>query len=185
VRCIKQVEVPIRNLDGDRGYDRASDPVADNGDDTVLGSAWRPWDCAAETSWRRKPGLIADGPAVLGSPPFDLYRCQVDRWIGRLAEHGRGTALLHARCETAWFGICWQRATAILFMAKRLIFVKPVGTPCTTRSGERANSGEPPVLVAFGDYDAMRLRRFASEYGGALVERWQLFGSASLLEAAE
>jgi len=37
--------------------------------------------------------------------------------------------------------------------------VKSDGTPCTTRSGERANSGAPPVLVAFGDYDAMRLRQ--------------------------
>jgi len=61
----------------------------------------------------------------------------------------------------------------------------PDGTPCTTRSGERANSGAPPVLVAFGDYDAVRLRQFASEHGGALVERWQLFGEASLLESGE
>jgi two-component system CheB/CheR fusion protein len=27
-----------------------------------------------------------------------------------------------------------------------------------------------PVLVAFGDYDAMRLRQFAVEHGGALVD---------------
>jgi hypothetical protein len=74
----------------------------------------------------------------------------------------------------------------MLFMAKRLIFLNPDGTPCTTRSGERANSGAPPVLVAFGNYDAMRLRQFASVHGGALVERWQLFGEASLFqEAAE
>jgi len=74
----------------------------------------------------------------------------------------------------------------MLFMAKRLIFVKPDGTPCKTRSGERANSGAPPVLVAFGDYDAMRLRQFAAEHGGALVESWKLFGAASLFsEAAE
>jgi hypothetical protein len=31
----------------------------------------------------------------------------------------------------------------------------------------------------------MRLRTFAAEHGGALVESWQLFGGASLLEAAE
>jgi hypothetical protein len=32
----------------------------------------------------------------------------------------------------------------------------------------------------------MRLRQFASEHGGALVEKWQLFGAASLFsEAAE
>src|SRR5262249_2989316 len=58
-------------------------------------------------------------------------------------------------------------------MARRLIFVKPDGIPCTTRSGERANSGAPPVLVAFGDCDAVRLREFAAEHGGALVERWR------------
>jgi len=64
--------------------------------------------------------------------------------------------------------------------------VKPDGSPCTTRSGERANSGAPPVLVAFGDDDAMRLRRFAAEHDGALVEKWQLFGAASLFsETAE
>jgi hypothetical protein len=74
----------------------------------------------------------------------------------------------------------------MLFMAKRLIFVKSDGTPCTTRSGEKANSGAPPVLVAFGDYDAGRLQQFAAAYGGALVEKWQLFGEASLFqEAAE
>jgi hypothetical protein len=83
---------------------------------------------------------------------------------------------LHARTETEWFKICLQNATAILFMTRRLTFVKPDGTPCTTTCGERANSGAPPVLVAFGDYDAMRLRQFASVHGGALVEKWQLFG---------
>ena len=66
-------------------------------------------------------------------------------------------------------------------MARRLIFVKPDGMPCTTRSGERANSGAPPVLVAFGDYDASRLRQFAPVHGGALVEKWQLFGGAPSL----
>jgi hypothetical protein len=137
-----------------------------------------------KTSRKRKTGSIADGRAVWLNPPFDRYK--VARWIGRLAEHGHGTALLHARTETEWFRICWHSATATLFMARRLIFVKPGGTPCTTRSGERANSGAPPVLVAFGDYDAMRLRQFASKHGGALVEKWQLFGVASLLrEAAE
>jgi hypothetical protein len=50
---------------------------------------------------------------------------------------------------------------------------------------EQANSGAT-VLVAFGDYDAMRLRKFASVHGGALVESWKLFGTASLFsDAAE
>src|SRR5258707_14006327 len=71
------------------------------------------------------------------------------------------------------------RSLAIVFMPQRLIFVKYDGSPCTTRSGERVHSGARPVLVAFGDYDAMRLQQFASEHGGALVESWKLFGAAS------
>jgi hypothetical protein len=47
-----------------------------------------------------------------------------------------------------------------------------------------ANSRAPPVLVAFGDYDAMRLRQFAAEHGGAVVERWQSFVAPSLFSAA-
>ena len=49
------------------------------------------------------------------------------------------------------------------------------GSECVIRSGERANSGAPPVLVAFGDRDAGRLREFAVIHGGALVDRWRLF----------
>jgi hypothetical protein len=145
----------------------------------------RPWDCAKVNLSEADDGLsrVWTGRVWL-NPPFDRYK--VARWIGRLAEHGHGTTLLHAHTETEWFRICWHNATAMLFMARRLIFVRPDGSPCTTRSGERANSGAPPVLVAFGDYDAGRLRRFASVHGGALVEKWQLFGAASLFsEAAE
>jgi DNA N-6-adenine-methyltransferase (Dam) len=140
----------------------------------------RPWDCAVENITEAQNGLDRQWHGrVWLNPPFDRYK--VGRWIGRLAEHRRGTALLHARTETEWFRICWQRATAMLFMAKRLIFVKPDGTPCTAKSGEVANSGAPPVLVAFGDYDASRLRSFAAaEHGGALVERWQLFDSLAI-----
>jgi hypothetical protein len=54
---------------------------------------------------------------------------------------------------------------------------------CSGPPGRQA--GALPVLVAFGDYDVMRLRgKF--EDGGALVDGWKLFGAASLLsEAAE
>jgi DNA N-6-adenine-methyltransferase (Dam) len=142
----------------------------------------RPWDCAKGNLCEADDGLRHSwGGRVWLNPPFDRYK--VAGWIARLGEHGRGTALLHARTETEWFRICWSKASAFLFMPQRLTFVKPDGTLCTTRSGERANSGAPPVLVAFGDYDAMRLRQFALERGGALVEKWQLFGAASLLSA--
>jgi len=38
--------------------------------------------------------------------------------------------------------------------------------------------------VAFGDYDARRLREFAAERGGVFVDKWQLFGAASLFSVA-
>jgi hypothetical protein len=47
-------------------------------------------------------------------------------------------------------------------------------TPCTTRSGERANSAAPPVPVAFGHYDAMRLGEFASAHGRGAAEMLDL-----------
>src|SRR5712671_2910106 len=106
----------------------------------------RPWDCANGNLCEADDGIRrAWTGRVWLNPPFDRYK--VARWIGRLAEHGHGTALLHARTETEWFRICWNKAGAILFMAKRLTFMKPDGTPCTTKGGEVANSGAPPVLV--------------------------------------
>jgi DNA N-6-adenine-methyltransferase (Dam) len=99
----------------------------------------RPWDCAEVNLCEANDGLRQPWAGrVWLNPPFDRY--QVGRWIGRLAEHGRGTALLHARTETEWFRICWERATTILFMAKRITFVKPDGTPCTNpvrRAGQQ------------------------------------------------
>jgi len=42
----------------------------------------------------------------------------------------------------------------------------------------------PPALVASGDYDAMRLRSFATERDGTPVAQWQLFREASLFQEA-
>jgi hypothetical protein len=82
----------------------------------------------------------------------------------KLAEHGAGTALLHARTEAGWFEPIWRSATAILFMADRIKFCRPDG------SEQPANSGAPPVLVAFGHADAERLKQ--SGIPGALVTAW-------------
>src|SRR5262249_46865689 len=56
-------------------------------------------------------------------------------WIARLAEHGNGITLLHARTEAGWFEPIWQRAAAILFLADRIHFHRPDG------SRQPANSG--------------------------------------------
>jgi hypothetical protein len=130
----------------------------------------RPWDCAANNFALPKNGLgYAWSGLVWLNPPFHRY--QVAVWISKLAEHGSGVALLHARTETAWFKPVWQSASAILFLDRRLTFYKPDGTLCTTEKGEPANSGAPPVLVAFGAEAKLRLQR--SEISGMLVTSWQ------------
>ena len=142
-------------------------------------AAWpRPWHCANHSFTRDGLSRSWEGRVWL-NPPFNRY--EVGKWIERLAKHGNGTALLHARTETNWFQPCWEYAQAILFMADRIKFCLPDGTE------QPANSGAPPVLVAFGDHDAHRLE--LSGISGALVHGWKLQGMLTPLfqqaEAAE
>ena len=82
----------------------------------------RPWDCACtsftacglERPWYGRVWL---------NPPFDRY--QVAQWVQKLAAHGHGTALPHARTEAEWFEPVWQAASGILFLAD----VPPPGWP--------------------------------------------------------
>jgi len=121
----------------------------------------RPWDCAT-TNWASH-GLDRDWSGfVFLNPPFDRY--VVGAWIARLAQHGRGICLTHARTEAGWFEPIWQHAATILFLADRLHFHRPDG------SRQPANSGAPPVLAAFGEEAAMRLHRCG--IGGVLVTSW-------------
>jgi hypothetical protein len=109
-----------------------------------------PWRTAARMLTIEDDGLAADwGGHVWLNPPFDRY--QVGRWIDKLAAHGDGICLVHARTETEWFAPIWRHASAILFLADRLHF--------HTIDGKRqsANSGAPVVLAAFGDRSHDRL----------------------------
>jgi hypothetical protein len=135
----------------------------------------RPWDCATVNITEAENGLIQPWRGrIFLNPPFDQY--VVGQWIGRLAEHGRGTALLHARTEAAWFEPCWERASGILFLADRIYFHRPDG------SRQPANSGAPAVLVAFGEEDLVRLRD--SGIAGYLVTQWDKI-EASAPKSAE
>jgi hypothetical protein len=124
----------------------------------------RPWDCARRNITEREDGLSQQWYGRIWlNPPFDRY--VVGRWIERLAEHGRGTSLLHARCEAGWFEPIWKSASAILFKADRVHFYRPDGTR------HKANSGAPPVLAVFGTEDLERLR--TSGITGNLVTSWE------------
>jgi hypothetical protein len=125
----------------------------------------RPWECAAVNYTEADNGLALPWHGrVWLNPPFDQYI--VGEFMIRLARHGRGTALLHARTEAAWFEPIWESASGVLFLADRIKFCRPDGV-------ERPyNSGAPPVLVAFGEYDLERIRR--SGIAGALVSTWEM-----------
>lgn len=125
-------------------------------------AAWpRPWDCA-KYNWPAG-GLAASWAGrVWLNPPFDRY--QVGQWIAKLAEHGQGTCLLHARTEAAWFEPVWHHAAGILFLADRIKFCRPDG------SEQPANSGAPVALAAFGAHDLARLEE--SKISGYLVTQW-------------
>jgi hypothetical protein len=121
----------------------------------------RPWDCA-RINWTTG-GLEREWTGLVYlNPPFHRY--EVGAWIAKLAAHGHGIALLHARTETEWFEPIWQHAAAILFLADRLRFHRPDGTR------QPANSGAPPILAAFGDEASLRVHRCGLP--GALVDRW-------------
>jgi hypothetical protein len=128
-------------------------------------AAWpRPWPCAERNIPVEQDGLSAIWTGRIWlNPPFNRY--EVAKWIKKLAMHGNGTALLHARTEAEWFEPVWRHASAILFLADRLYFHYPDGRRAD------ANSGAPACLIAFGDADADRLR--ASRIGGYLTKSWE------------
>jgi hypothetical protein len=124
----------------------------------------RPWDCARINYTERDDDLRQKwNGRVFLNPPFDRY--EVAKWVARLAAHGTGTLLTHARTEAGWFEPIWKSASGILFLADRIKFFRPDGTE------QPANSGAPVVLCAFGEEDLTRLRN--SNIAGVLVTEWE------------
>jgi hypothetical protein len=120
----------------------------------------RPWDCAKRNYTEADDGLALPWEGMVWlNPPFDRY--QVGKWIAKLADHGNGICLVHARTEAEWFRPIWRDAQAILFMDRRIRFCREDGTE------HPANSGAPPVLAAFGPRATAQLT--SAKLGGALI----------------
>jgi hypothetical protein len=84
---------------------------------------------------------VGDG-AVWLNPPYGAGT--VEPWLRRMAEHGRGIALLPTRVDTAWWhDLVLPHATAILWRRGRLAFCNPYGRPV---SGNTVGS----AFVAYG-----------------------------------
>lgn len=108
----------------------------------------RPWPTAKRHIALPEDGLSADWGVsrVFLNPP---YSSKAVKWLGKMAMHSHGTALVFARTETEWFfETVWRAASAVLFLEGRLYFHRA--------NGERAkaNAGAPSCLVAYGQKDA-------------------------------
>lgn len=109
----------------------------------------QPYPTAAKVFTRLDNGLIQNwGEArVWLNPPYTSG--EVEKWLGRMAEHDRGTALIFARTETEGFHRhVWERCSALLFLEGRINFHYPDGRRA------KANAGAPSVLCAYGMDDA-------------------------------
>jgi hypothetical protein len=112
----------------------------------------RPWPMAAEHYTIEDNGLSKPWHGrVWLNPPYGPPSV-VGPWLARMAEHGRGIALIFARTETeVFFRHVWGSARALLFLRGRLHFHRTDG------SRAKNNSGAPSVLIAYGAVDAHQL----------------------------
>jgi phage N-6-adenine-methyltransferase len=130
----------------------------------------RPWDCARENYTEADDGLSKSWHGMVWlNPPFDRY--QVGQWLAKLAAHDNGIALVHARTEAMWFRPIWEAASLVCFLDKRIKFCRPNGVE------QRANSGAPVVIAAFGEEASKRLS--VSGIGGFLIYPRSWMGRAA------
>lgn len=110
----------------------------------------RPWDTAAKHYTIDDDGLAQPWEGfVWMNPP---YGRQTGTWLERLALHGHGIALIFARTETRMFTEhVWPHASALRFLAGRVTFRYPDGTPAPN------NGGAPSVLIGYGTEARYRL----------------------------
>jgi len=85
------------------------------------------------------------------NPP---YGKEIAKWLGKLADHGNGIALVFARTDTAWAQSILKRVDAANFMKGRVAFI-PVGEKKPTAN----SSGTPSMLLAFGRENVDAIKR--------------------------
>ena len=130
--------------------------------DPCAAPAPRPWPTARHMNGQADAnGLLIDWwGRVWLNPPYSS--AEIGKWMRRLADHGRGTALIFARTETEAFRReVWERASGLLFLYGRINFHRPDG------SRARQNAGAPSVLCAYGQDDLDRLAE--ADLQGSLV----------------
>jgi hypothetical protein len=102
-----------------------------------------PWVPASQHYSIQDNGLIQpwEGRVWLNPP----YGREAPKWVGKLADHGDGIALVFVRSCAKWGQAAMRRADAVCFIAGRLSFID--GTAAERRGHNAANSS---MLLAFG-----------------------------------
>lgn len=77
------------------------------------------------------------------NPPYGPHTAP---WLGKLAQHGNGIALVFARTDVTWFQTIARQASLICFLRGRVRFIRAVGIARNSH-----NAAAPSCLMAFGD----------------------------------
>jgi hypothetical protein len=111
-------------------------------------SVGQPWRTARHQVTEDEDGLLMEWfGRVWLNPPYSQRL--LDNFMGRMALHDQGIALIFARTNTeAFFRHVWDRAAALLFIRSRLSFHLP-GGPMALKQ-----AGAPSVLIAYGQEEA-------------------------------
>jgi hypothetical protein len=125
----------------------------------------RPWPTAAKHITLPENGLAQEWQGrVWLNPPYDQ---KIDRWLQKMAGHGRGLALVFARTETAlWHSCVWPVANSIFFFEGRLWFHRPNGRRGTS------NAGAPSALISYSAGDTLIVRKACLK--GVLISGGQI-----------
>ena len=117
----------------------------------------RPWPTAVQHIAPPGDGLTSRWYGrVWLNPPYS----NAGPWVARLADHGCGIALIFARTDARWFSEhVWLRATAVLFLKRRLRFYGPDGN----RPLQPAPA--PAILAAYSMADATILGALDDDLG--------------------
>lgn len=120
----------------------------------------RPWPTARKHLTINENGLTHDWQGfVWCNPP---YGNQTSIWLKKMANYNNGIALVFARTETKmFFDYVWPKASALLFIERRLSFFNIHGLKGKT------NAGGPSVLIGYGIEAIKRLKR--SSINGKLI----------------
>lgn len=75
------------------------------------------------------------------NPPYS----EVGAWLDKLANHGRGIALVHARTDTKWAQKAMSEAESVFFPLGRFKFFHRGGIPSS------GNAGAPSMFLSYGE----------------------------------